>query len=412
MLGMAVLTKQKPFTRIGINSTPTARTGSPSSWLYVPTDLGGVAAAGTVEAEEVELERNALGMTHLVQTTRNAGKGRLGMPLYPENVGTLLGLAINDNGSGTGPSYFTTEQYFGVDMGAGFDAGTDTGKGLNGMIADGFSFAFDRKQLGLLRLGLDVFVNQDVDLESPAPSPTWPAQTPYIGKRVLADLVFADNTNALGSFTGDFADLRSLSLTYANQMETDLHRADVATATLDGTWTQIYAGAARLSIQAKLVSASAKYHDLHRLAAGLRKIKFRVAGYSENPSGSTTCTASLTAGASVTVAVAATTGFDVNDRVLLWQTTANKFAVAKVTTVNTGVSLVVDTLDVTMDGTSETIKVRNGAWEIQVPTAYIRSASPAALEGNVYTVDFTADAVVGPSASSVVTLKAYDDDNT
>jgi len=407
---MAVLTKQLPFLRLNANSTPTSRTGSPSSWLYVPVAPGGAALGGTVEAEELELERANPGLTHLLLTTRNAGKGKIETVLYPENVGTLLDLVAGNAGSL--PDYFTVEQYLNADLGASWDAGTDTGRKLAGCLADGFSFAFDRKSLGSLRFSMDVFVNADSALESAAPTPTWPAQDPYMGKRVLCDVAFGNNSNSLASWSGDYTSLRSLSITYQNAIEIDLHRADESADELDGTWTQAYMGTPRASCSFKLIADAAEHLDMLRLNAGLRKIAFRLAGYGANPSGNTTCTTSLTAGSSVTVAVAATTGFAVNDYVLLWQPTANKFAVAKVTTVNSGVSLVVDTLDVSLDGTSETIKVRNTAWELKVSDARVRSATPPALEGNVYVVDVAADAILGPSNTSVVTVKAYNDDNT
>lgn len=408
---MATITKQKLYARLGINSTPTARTGSPSTWIYPPLSLGGLAAGGTVEAEELELERADAGLTHLLLTTRNAGKGKIDLPIYPENVGTLFGLAINDGGAGL-PSYFTVEQYFNTDVGASWDAGTDTGRKLAGMLADGFSFAFDRKQLGSLRMSLDVFVNADSALESAAPSPTWPAQDPYTGKRVLCDVQFANNSQSLPGWSGDNTSLRSLSFNYQNGIELDLHRADESDAALDGSWTQAYKGTPRASIQIKLIADQAEHMDLHRLTAGLRKCAFRLAGYGSNPSGNTECTASLSAGSSVTVAVAVTTGFEENDYVLLWQPTANKFAVGKVTTVNSGISLIIDTLDLAMDGTSETIKVRNTAWELKVSDARVKTATPPTLEGNVYVVDVTADAILSPSNTTPLSLKAYNDNNT
>lgn len=409
---MATLTKQKPYTRIGVNSTPTSRTGSPSSWIYVPLDLGGLALGGTVEAEELELERADPGLTHLLLTTRNGGKGKVGFPLYPENISTLLNMAIGS--AGALPSYHTIEQYLNADLGASFDAGTDTGKILSGVLGDGFSFSFDRKQLGSLRLSLDAYVNADASTEAAAPDPAglWPAQDPYTGKRVMVDLDLANNSQTLNGWTGDYTSMRSMSVNFQNGIEVDLHRADESSDALDGTWTQAYPGTPRAALQFKLIADSAKHLDLLRLNSGLRKCAFRVAGYGANPSGNTTCAASLTAGSAVVVEVAASTGFAVNDYVLLWQPTANKFAVGKVTVIQAGPArLTIDTLDVTMDGTSETIKVRNTAWEMKISDARIRTATQPTLEGNVYVVDVTADAIVGPSATSAVVLKAYNDNN-
>jgi hypothetical protein len=413
MGGMATLTKQKPFARLDTHSTPTSRTGAPSgsSWKYVPLGLGGLAAGGSVEAEELELERADPGLTHLLLTTRNAAKGKIETVIYPENASTLLGLAFGS--AGALPSYFTVEQYLNADLGASFDAGTDTGRILSGCLADGFSFSVDRKQLGSLRLSLDVYVNADASTEAAAPTPSWPAQDPYTGKRVLVDLDLANNSQTLNGWTGDYTSLRSMSINFQNGIETDLHRADESSDALDGTWTQAYPGTPRASIQFKLVADAAEHLDLLRLNAGLRKMAFRIAAYGANPSGNTTSTASLTAGSNVVVEVAASTGFAVDDYVLLWQPTANKFAVGKVTVIQAGPArLTIDTLDVTMNGGSETIKVRNTAFELKASDARIRSATPPTLEGNVYVVDVTAEAIVGPSNSAAITLKAYDDDNT
>ena len=408
---MAVQTKQRRFVRLGVNSDATARTGSPSSWKYVPVQLGGLKMAGAVAAEDVELERKDPGVTHVLPTTRNAGKGSIDCPLYPELAGTLLNMAMTDSALGI-PQFHTIEQYYTLSPGPGFDAGDSTGMKLAGVLADGFSFGFDRKQLGLLTLSLPAFLNADYDLESAAPTPTWPTSDPVVGKNCLADIDFADNSNAYAGWGGDQTDLRSLQIAFARNLELDLHRADEATVELDGAWTQAYPGTPTCQLSFKLIHNSGKHRDLFRLAAGLRKCRVRLAWRGSSPTGSTTCTTSLTAGSSVTVAVAATTGFAVNDYVLLRQVTANKFAVGKVTTVNSGVSLVIDTLDVSMDGTSETIRVQNQAGQVKVSDARIKSAGSEALDGNVYTIDVTADAVVGPSSTAPVAVSAYDDDNT
>lgn len=362
-------------------------------------------------SENVEFERSDAGVTHVLPTARNANKGSIDLPLYPEHAGTLLNMPMDDSSLGI-PKFHTAEQYYSLSPGAGFDAGNSTGRKLAGILADGFGFGFDRKQLGSLSLSLPAFLNADYDLESAAPTPTWPTSDPVVGKNCLADIDFADNSNAYAGWGGDQTDLRSLNITFARNIELDLHRADEATVELDGAWTQAYPGTPTCQLAFKLIQNSGKYRDFFRLSAGLRKCRVRLAWRGSSPSGSTTCTTSLTAGSSVTVAVAATTGFAVNDYVLLRQVTANKFAVGKVTTVNAGTSLVIDTLDVSMDGTAETIKVQNQAGQVKVSDARIKSAPSEAPDGNVYTIDVSAEAVVGPSSTAPVAVSAYDDDNT
>lgn len=409
---MAVVTKQRKLTRIGINSTATARTGSPSSWKYVPVAVGGNDLGGSVGSEEVELERSDPGLTHLLPTTRNADKGKLDLVVYPENAGLLLKLAVTLSASNL-PEYFTAEEYNTTSPGPGFDAGDSTGRACSGCLADGFSFSFDRKSLGVLRLSIDAFINADRDLESAVPTPTWPTQNPYVGKKCVVDVDFGDNSGSYSGWSGDQVDLRSLSVSYQNGIELDLHRANESDYDLDGSWTQAYLGTPRAQVSFKLIQNSGKYTDLHRLEAALRKVRFRIAAKGSNPSGVETSASNVTAGSTKTLLVASTTGFAVGDVCLLRQETANKFNVATITTVNADTSLVFDSLDVAMDGSgAEVITITNTAWQVKITDAVIKTASRPKLEGNVYVIDVTADAIVGPSNTAPLTVIAYNDDNT
>lgn len=409
---MAVQVKQRKFTRIGIHSTATARTGAPSSWKYTPVGLGGNDLGGSVGAEELELERADPGLTHLLPTVRNADKGKLDMVVYPENAGLLLKLAVTDSGSNI-PEYFTAEEYTTTTPGPGFDAGDSTGRAAQGCLADGFTIGFDRKTLGALRLSIDAYINADRDLESAVPTPTWPTQDPYVGKKCLADIDFGDNSEAYSGWSGDKTDLRSFQITHARQLEVDLHRANEADTDLDGAWTEAYSGTTKVSVSFKLIHNSGKYTDLQRLPAALRKVRFRLAGKGSAPSGVETSVSNVTAGATKTLLVAATAGFAVGDVCLLRQDTANKFNVATITTVNVDTSLVFDSLDVAMDGSAgEAITISNTAFQIKISDARIRTVGRPKLEGNVYTIDVTADAIVGPTNTTPLTVTAYNDDNT
>lgn len=409
---MAVQVKQRRFIRLGINSTATDRVGSPSSWIYPPIALGGFDVGGSVGAEELELERSDAGLTHLLPTVRNAEKGKIDLVLYPENAGTLLKLAVTDTASLI-PQYFTAEEYYSSSPGPGFDAGDSTGRKCSGCLADGFSLGFDRKTLGSLKFSLDVFVNKDSDLESAAPSPTWPTQDPIVGKKCLADIDFGGNTGTYSGWSGDQVDLRSLSFSWQRALEVDLHRANDADVDLDGTWTQAYAGTPRAQIQGKLIFNSGKYTDLLRLEGGLRKVRVRLAWKGSSPSGVETSVTNVAAGTNKTLLVASTTGFAVGDVCLLRQDTANKFCVATITTVNADTSLVFDEIDVAMDGSGgEAITITNTAAELKVSDARIRSVGRPKLEGNVYTVDFTAEAILSPALTTPMAVKAYNDDNT
>jgi len=408
---MGTITKDALFHRFGLNSSATDRAGSPSTWVYLDPNQGGVTLAGNVESAPLQGEHKYPGSRFVLLQSRNRNKGQIQTPLFPEQAGTLLNLATNLSSDGI-PGYATLETYWNATIGTSFGGETaDTGQKVTGVLCDGFSVEFNRKgALGVLQLNLDCFLNAEYELESAAPSPTFPSQEPYSVGRLFCDVDFADDSDAFGGWGGDASDLVSFGVNFQNGIEVYNHRLS-GTAGLNGTWTAAGLGEPSATINGRLVVTSSKYLDLIRHAE-LRKVRARLAGYGRSPSGSTTCTTSLTAGTSVTVAVAATTGFAVNDYVILYQTTANKFAVAKVTTVTPGVSIVVDTLDVSMNGGSETITVKNTAWEIKVPTAYIGSRSPLVVDGVVRAIDFQATATLVSGQTSVLTVKAYDDDAT
>ncbi len=405
-----IIRKDALFHRFGVNSTPTARTGAPSSWLYLDPAEGGVTLAGSVESSPLGGEHKYPGARFVLLQGRNRAKGQIAGPLFPEIAGLMCN-AAHDLSADNIPNYHTLESYWNDTVGASFGGETaDTGQKLTGILPDGYSFEINRKSaVGVVNFTLDAFLNTEVELESAAPTPTFPAQEPYSSARCLIDLSLGDDSDSFAAWSGDAADLVSLGFNYANNGEVYAHRAN-ATAALNAAWTQAALGTRTLNLTGRLLATSSKYLDLIR-HANLRKLRLRCALYGRNPSGSTTSTTTLTAGTSVVVTVAATTGFAVNDYVALIQSTANKFAVAKVTAIQAGPArLTLDVLDLDMDGGSETITIYNTAVEFKVPTAYVATRSPLVVDGNLRAVDFTAQAVLVAGQTDVATVKAYNDD--
>jgi len=144
----------------------------------------------------------------------------------------------------------------------------------------------------------------------------------------------------------------------------------------------------------------------------LRTAQLRVMGYNPDASGNTFTSIENTAGTAVDVTVDSTSGFAVDDYVLLDDVDNGRQAVGKVTTVGVG-SLTIDTLDVTIDGSgSTTAKVYNTAWEVQVPLMEIVDSSRPSPQGNVRVVNVQMRANLEATNTTILTHKAYNDDNT
>ena len=87
-------------------------------------------------------------------------------------------------------------------------------------------------------------------------------------------------------------------------------------------------------------------------------------------------------------------------------------AVATITNV-AGTVFTVDTMDVAIDGSgTNTAKVHNTAWEIKVPEMEIVGAARPTVQGNVRVVNLQLRANLEATNSTILTHKAYNDDNT
>lgn len=401
---MANLLKYAQWHRFGVNSTGTARTGTPSSYTTIPVLADGVNLAGSIETENLDTEHKDNGVRWSLLKNRNREKGTIRCPLFPENVFLLLNSVLALNGNGI-PDYYAWETWFTNTV------DTATGKGRYGILPDGFSLGFNRKDPNILDFSLEAFANQVLVKTSAAPSPSFPAQNPYDTKGVFCDFIIANTSNVLGAISGDLKTLRQLSIQFGNNLDLDLHLPD-PTGSLNMTWTDAMIGLRGLQFSGTLAASDIDHMTLPELGER-RKLKIRLACVGGSPTGSTTSTANVTAGATKTITVASTTGFAVNDYVIIYQTTANKFCVAKVTTVNAGVSLVVDTMDQAMDGSAgEALTIKNTAFEFTIPLGYVKSATDPVSDGNMRVVNFTGEALLDPTQSALYTFKGYNDDNT
>lgn len=209
----------------------------------------------------------------------------------------------------------------------------------------------------------------------------------------------------IGGWSGDNSDVQSVQIQFDQALTPKTFRANATTPERNQTWSDLSQGIPTLTGSVVLKFGQDEYANIKR-ASGVRQAALRIMGYHPAASGNTTTSAGETAGTSVTVAVAATSGFAVNDYVYLDDGTNQ--AVAKVTTVNPGVSLVIDTLDVNL---SSGATVRNTAWEIKIPQIDVTTA-PLTQSGDDTIVTVNFEATVTASTTTLLTVKAYDDDNT
>ncbi len=388
---MGDLFKHQMFMQLGVNSSPTARTGTPAASLWIPVFEDGVAMAGSVETSDINTEHKDRGTKYRIFARRNQEGGQIRTPIYPENAALLLGAAVNEN-NGL-PSYHTIEQYWG---GGILTSGSGTGRKLAGCLFSGFSLSVDRGSPGPVELQLDGFLNADTEITSAAPTPTWPTKTPYDTRNVFVDIDINE-----GGFSGDNAQVKSCSLTFNQGVEVDAFLPN-STAALNGTWTKAYPGMPEVTCEFTLVMSDSAYADLLR-ANTLRTVQLRIMGYSPEGANTTTVDAE-TAGSAVVVAVASAAGLAADDYVLLWDSTG-KQAVAKISSIAVN-NLTLDVLDV---GIAAGAQVYNTAWEIKVPELEIISVSAPTISGSVRVVNVSARAKLEAGQTSLLTLKAYND---
>lgn len=478
---MGDLLKSQVFSRFGVNSTPTDRLGSPTTWFNIPNEVDGTPDGNGIETFQLDTEHKDPGIKYGPFTAkRNAGAQQFKTPIYPENAKLLLDMALALQSTGL-PAFHTFEQYFNTTLGGSPRA---IGRRLTGLIATGFTLSFDRGNPQGLSFALDHLINGDYAITTSAinisaatnaspivittsashgyttgdvvtivgvlgntaangtwpitvltgttfsltgstgngaytsggtvtknyPGPTFPAQSPYITKNCFVDLVFGDASNALGAWSGDKLDLRSLSLSYKGPIDPDLFVPNPSVPELDMAWTKVFPGTPTLDISGQVIVADGSYLNLLRLN-NLRKLKVRVMAYGATPSGITTSATNLAA-AGTSIVVASSTGFAIGDQIILIQPTANLQQVVTITNI-VSTTLTITAADVAMNGGTETILVRNTAFQVMASLALItQNPSKPKAAGNVRVADFAAQTVLPAGQTSIVSYLAYNDDNT
>lgn len=411
---MADILNDMMYLRANVNTTPTSRTEAfnATAPFYVPIFTDGLKAGETITAKAIDTEHKDPGVKYKVMTSRNAAEGTLETPMFPENISFLLNATLTKtNGL---PSYHGIEQYWNGTIGAGTSgfggtgSNTDTGRALRGVLFNGFTMAFDRTNIEEVRLQNRIFVNQEVPLTSAAPSPTFPAQDPYTTGNVYIDLKLAPDTGTLPSYQGDTTDLINLSLNYSNNLSVSFH-ANNTDAGQHLTWTRAYRKAPSLEISGAFIMASTDYLRLTRLGK-LRQGKLKVMGHGSTPSGDTTCSQSLTSGAT-SVTVASASGLAVDDYIILVHSASNKVCVTKITAIASAVLTVSPALPFAIDGTGTAITVKNTAWQIEVPLFDVETKEPPSSGGDYKQVTFSGTARLASGQTDLCTVLAYNDNN-
>lgn len=400
---MADLPRHLMYTRMGVNSTATSRTGAPSTWYWVPVLEDGIVLNASMETQNVPTEHKTRGTKYRVFTRRNFEGGSINTPVFAANAGLLFDAAINTNTADL-PSYHTVESYWGSSSDTGL-AGGNVAIQNNGVLFNGFTLSIDRDAPGPLTLQLDAFLNEYKALTSDQ-TPTWPPLNPHDTRNVYIDLDLGES-----GWSGDNADVRSLTVTYNNAIELSTFTPN-STATLNGTWTKAAVGTPTLTVEATLIMSDSTY-PFQSDTSTLKTAQLRVMGYNPSASGSTTCTQDLTAGSNVNVQVASASGFAAGDVVLLEAPDGDLQAVASINAASvSGNSFDIDELDVTMAGSSTAINVYNTGWELKIDSLEITGHSRPTIQGNNRIVTLQMEALLASdSVTSLLSHHAYNDDN-
>ena len=240
------------------------------------------------------------------------------------------------------------------------------------------------------------------------PTPTFPTNNPIPSSNALIDLVVGDSTGAApGAYTGNNRDVRSLSLAYKNDLEISDFEGN-SEASLNQTWTNVYPGIPNATLSIVLKVSNDDYLDYLR-ATVLRKFKARIACFAPDAV-STTSATNITAGVTTSITLASGTGFATGDMLLFNQSTANKFQVIEAANVSGAtVTVVAADVVVSMNGGSETISVRNMAFQIEVILGRIKNVSNPTVQGNVRVVTIEGVAVVDANQTSILDVLAYNE---
>jgi len=398
---------------------------------YIPYVDGGLKIGEKVSLVKGNTQHKDRGPRYIWAGHRNRDQGTLQTGVHPENAGFLLNLPIAVQSGTTLPRYYSAEHYWDTTIGTGTatfipaasDGGTggataQTGRGLKGLIWDGWEMTFDRESVDAIDLTLTGYLNAETIITAAVPTPAtsatpgyailgWPAQNPYRPQNVYIDLEFADRNGSFSTgWTGDRQALQSASLKFSQNTTVAISRPNTDPS-LSNTWTQIYPGDVTADFQSTLTLNNADYLRLTHLVA-LRQARVRFMAVSDNPSGSTTSVTVLAA-AGTSLVLSAATGFHVGDVLLLSQDTAGKQQVVTITAL-VGTTATISAADVAMNGGSETITVRNGAFEVKVHSMGLDQRSEPDESSNVATISLTGSAFLTPTTTSLITVKAYNDD--
>lgn len=381
--------------------------------VWVPAFLDGFALGENYSVETLQTEHRAPGAKYSTLSGRNAEAGSIGVPLFPSLARTILDMAL-DLASGTSlPSFHTINQYWDAALDAstaglgGAASETDTGRALYGIAANGLRISLDRSGQGTaLRVDMPAFANRQTSLTDTPPTPTFPTEDPYSSADAYLAIVFADDDAAPRPFDGDTEELRALSFEFSPALAVEGFRPS-SDATKHLAWSNLIRGTPTLTVSATLRASKSDFLRLTRHRAP-RRAAVRAILVGSNPSLDTTCVANVAANAT-SLTVGSTVGGKVGDVLVLAQDTANKQCTVTVTGVTSGTVFATTAVPLAMNGTTETITVRNTATLLEVPLLDVISAPPPTGDGPK-TMAVSLNARLAAGASRLYTYTAYDDD--
>lgn len=332
---------------------------SPAILDIVP-EADAIALGPGIEIIQLNTDHGLPGEMYSDLASRNSGEFPVKVLALPTIMGRMLDAVFKRNSSTDELYYHQISRWWKDKLGSS----TDKGERFWGMLFNKIELSFMRAAKNEpIQLGLSAFLNAKRRILNAETSPTYDqCKCPPLGTSgLLFDFV---HDSSLDSYGADDTDVRAVSISFDNGISLDAFADNVADAPLHRSWTVHAPGNPSATVKVTLRLNDRKYlilDEFTNLPAG----KLRVAGVHPKAT-SITSTSTVTAGSTSTqtLLVSSTTGFLVNDIVLITHPTSG-FCTAKITTVNAGVSLVISGYDprVSMNGASGgPLTIRNMAF--------------------------------------------------
>lgn len=381
------------------------RTTASVALLDFAPNADAVALMPVTETVEYDTDHYDPGVKYTDLVSRNRSAMPCATPLYPTVVGTLFNAVFIRNAAGD-LDYHEIKRWWRSAIG-----GTeDKGETFQGCIFDSVNLAIARSDTNQpIVFDAQVMINAKRRILTAATSPTpdLSKQPAYGSAGVLIDFVSDDTVDSLG---GDDAQVRAVSVSFSNQLTLDGVEDNLADPPLHRSWLTHVCGNPKIDVTVTARVSDDNYLRLDEYTT-IPKGKLRLA-FTHPKGASITSTSTLSSGSTgnQTLLVAATAGFLVGDTVVVKHPTSG-FAITKVVTINTDVSIVVGGYDprVTLNGSSGgALTIRSMCAGLVIDSMDFKSRSSTKRAGAFQTIDLNYTTTLKAGATFPLEILATD----